>query len=153
MAEMTTEQMDRFLVQPRIARVATVRPDGRPHVVPIWYEWDGTALRFDTPPTFRKGRNLLADPRLAVVTDTTHGGLRYAGVLMEGVARLERDQGVATAVAERIYRRYLGAEGVMSPTPQAMIHESEHMIVELVPDRIVTWDFTEALAPIPADFE
>lgn len=153
MAEMTKEQMDSFLGQPRIARVATIRPNGGPHVVPIWYEWDGSALRFDTPPTFQKGKNLLNDPRMAVVIDITQGGLRYAGVMLEGSARLERDPEVSRRVAERIYQRYLGAEGVRSPTPQAMIHDSEHMIVELTPDHVVTWDFTEALAPIPEEFE
>jgi len=153
MAEMTKEQMDSYLNASRIARVATVRPDGRPHVVPIWYEWDGTVLRFDTPPTFQKGKNLLNDQRLAIVVDTTQGGLRYAGVVLEGTARFIDEPEAARLIAERIYARYLGREGVNSPTPQAMIHESEHLIVELEPDHLATWDFSESLAPIPQDFE
>jgi PPOX class probable F420-dependent enzyme len=153
MTAMTNEQRDAFLAAPRIARVATVRPDGSPHVVPIWYEWDGETLRFDTPPDFRKGRNLLADPRLAVVIDITMGGLRYAGVVMEGTARFVRDPEAAKAIAARVYRRYLGAEGLQSPTPQSMIEDSAHLIVELTPSKLLTWDFTESLAPIPDEFE
>lgn len=150
--KMTSEQLGQYLAGPRIARVATVRPDGSPHVVPVWYEWDGTTLRFDTPPDFRKGRNLLNDPRLAVVIDSTQGGLRYCGVVLEGTATFVRDPEAALAIAERIYRRYLGAEGLRSSTPQKMLHGSAHLIVELVPSRVLTWDFTESLAPIPNDF-
>jgi len=153
MAAMTTAQIDLFLSAPRIARVATVRPDGRPHVVPIWYEWDGLVLRFDTPPSFQKGKNLLNDPRLAIVVDTTQGGLRYAGVVLEGVARFIEQGEQALETASRIYSRYLGKEGLRSETPQAMIHDSEHLIVELEPNYVVSWDFTEGLAPIPAGFE
>lgn len=150
---MTPRQMDQYLSAPRLARVATVRPNGSPHVVPVWYEWDGTVLRFDTPPSFRKGKNLLHDPRLAVVIDSTQGGLRYSGVVLEGRATFVEDPAAAMVIAERIYRRYLGAEGVLSATPQKMLHGSAHLIIELAPTRVVTWDFAESLAPIPEDFE
>ena len=30
-----------FLQAPNVAAFASVRPDGRPHVTPVWYEYDG----------------------------------------------------------------------------------------------------------------
>ena len=38
---MTKRQIDKFLAGPNIARVATVKKNGAPFVVPVWYEWDG----------------------------------------------------------------------------------------------------------------
>ncbi len=38
-------ELDAFLALPNPAVVGTVRPDGSPHTVPTWYEWeDGRVL-------------------------------------------------------------------------------------------------------------
>jgi len=49
--------------------VATVWPDGRPHVMPVWGVWDAGYLWFSSSLGSRKARNLDADPRLAMTTD------------------------------------------------------------------------------------
>lgn len=41
---MTPDEVDAFLAAERTCRVATVGADGRPHVVPLWFAWDGRAL-------------------------------------------------------------------------------------------------------------
>ena len=42
---MTRAEMDAFLAGPWLARVACLKPDGAPYVVPVWYHWDGEAVR------------------------------------------------------------------------------------------------------------
>jgi nitroimidazol reductase NimA-like FMN-containing flavoprotein (pyridoxamine 5'-phosphate oxidase superfamily) len=46
--------------------LATVRPDGRPHVTPIWGVWVGGALYFDGLFNTRWARNIAANPQVAV---------------------------------------------------------------------------------------
>ncbi len=46
--------------------VATTRPDGRPHAVPVWGVWVDGVLYFGGGPDTRWSRNLAADPRVAV---------------------------------------------------------------------------------------
>jgi len=46
--------------------VATTRPDGRPHAVPVWGLWLDGAFYFATDRASRKGRNLRANPALVV---------------------------------------------------------------------------------------
>lgn len=46
--------------------LATVRPDNRPHVTPLWGVWVNEALYFDGIPTARWGRNLAANPECAI---------------------------------------------------------------------------------------
>ena len=46
--------------------LATTRPDGRPHVTPVWGVWVAHALYFDGIPTARWARNLAAHPAVAV---------------------------------------------------------------------------------------
>jgi PPOX class probable F420-dependent enzyme len=42
--------------------VATIRPDGRAHAVPVWYVWDGTGLSFITRRDMQKAKNLAHQP-------------------------------------------------------------------------------------------
>lgn len=46
--------------------VATVRPDGRPHVTPIWGVWLDDAFYFDGSPETRRHRNIAHNPAVAV---------------------------------------------------------------------------------------
>jgi len=48
---------------------ATVWPDGRPHVMPVWGVWHAGALWFSSGLRSRKARNLAADPRCSLATD------------------------------------------------------------------------------------
>ncbi len=42
-------EVESFLREPNVAAFATVRPDGRPHVTPVWYEYDGMEFIVSTP--------------------------------------------------------------------------------------------------------
>ena len=54
---MTPEQISEFLEKPRLADLATVRPDGSPQVAPVWYDYDGTVFRVVVEPAAIKIRN------------------------------------------------------------------------------------------------
>src|SRR5690242_15425158 len=41
---MSPEELDDFLGEERMCRVASVGADGRPHNSPLWFVWDGSAL-------------------------------------------------------------------------------------------------------------
>jgi PPOX class probable F420-dependent enzyme len=48
--------------------LSTVRPDGRPHLVPVWFLWDGqTILIFSKPD--QKIRNLRQNPAVMLGLD------------------------------------------------------------------------------------
>jgi PPOX class probable F420-dependent enzyme len=148
MPELAKAEIDAFLAQPLIARIATVRPDGRPHVVPIWFHWDGTSIYMETPPTFVKARNLAANPNVAITVDITEGGLRFKAVVLEGKVQILTDRTEVLNLVKTIYTKYLGPEGVESPTPKRMIN-SEHIIIKLSPSKILSWDDTrKGLAPV-----
>jgi PPOX class probable F420-dependent enzyme len=59
----------------RVARLATVRPDGSPHLVPIVFALDGATIAFavdDKPKSTRELQrlvNIRADPRVSVLVD------------------------------------------------------------------------------------
>jgi hypothetical protein len=116
----------------------------------MWFDWDGEDLWMETGLGFQKHKNLIANPRCAVTIDVTEGGLRFKGVILEGdVELITEPQEFARETALRIYRKYLGEEGITAPTPREMI-DSPHAIIRLRPTRIETWDQTRTgLAPLP----
>jgi general stress protein 26 len=49
--------------------VATVWPDGRPHLMPVWAMWHDRSLWFSSSKASRKATNLAANPHCTVGTD------------------------------------------------------------------------------------
>jgi PPOX class probable F420-dependent enzyme len=49
--------------------LATVRPDGRPHLMPVWGVWVADMAWFSSSPGSRKTRNLAANPLATISTD------------------------------------------------------------------------------------
>jgi PPOX class probable F420-dependent enzyme len=137
--DMTQTEIDNFLQGVHLARVATVRPDGRPHVAPVWYLWEDGTLYFETARTAVKANNLRANPNIAITVDVEEGGLRLRYVILEGQATLIEDSPTARQMVERIYSRYVGVEGLQTPALQEMLN-ADYIIIQLKPARFITMD-------------
>jgi len=148
MAAMTRIEMDAFLADTHLARLATVRPRGRPHVVPMWFLWDGEYVYMETLPNSVKARNLAVNPNCATTIDLTQGGLRFKGIILEGRAEVLADPEFTRVMVDRIFAKYVGEEALATPTLSQM-RAREHVIIRLKPDRVHAWDDTRtALAPL-----
>ena len=75
--------------------LATVRPDGGPHVMPLGVLWVDGAFYFNAGATTRKARNLAHDPR-CVITVATHG----FDLVVEGEAARVTDDARLQRIAE-----------------------------------------------------
>src|SRR2546426_1053314 len=108
--KMTADQSRAFLAEgARTVTIATVRADGRPHAVPVWFVLDGDDIVITLKEDSVKGRNLIREPRVtAVVDDPTPP---YAFVSVDGTAEISRDPDEIRRFATEIGRRYIGDEG------------------------------------------
>ncbi|MPZ84460.1 MAG: pyridoxamine 5'-phosphate oxidase [Actinophytocola sp.] len=59
--------------------LATVWPDGRPHLTPVWAVWDDGALWFSSSPRSRKIRNIRAGSAVSVSTEDPESPVILAG--------------------------------------------------------------------------
>jgi nitroimidazol reductase NimA-like FMN-containing flavoprotein (pyridoxamine 5'-phosphate oxidase superfamily) len=82
--------------------LATARPDGRPHVMPVLGVWVDGALCFSAGETSRKGKNLARDPRC----DFTAGSRRALDLVVEGEAAKVSDMVTLHRVAEAYASKY-----------------------------------------------
>ncbi|MDW8350651.1 MAG: pyridoxamine 5'-phosphate oxidase family protein [Anaerolineae bacterium] len=107
-----------LLKAPWAARLACVSPEGAPHVVPVWHEWDGSAFRVVAWKGSRWGAYLLHNPQVSLTVDEPFLPLRRISV--RGSAQAEYllgDAGLNRLLA-RLSRRYLGQDLSASLAPQ-----------------------------------
>jgi len=106
---MTRDEWRAFLSEgTRTGKLATVRRDGRAHVVPVWFVLDGDDLVFTTGSGTVKANAMRRDPRVCLCVDDERPP--YAYVMVEGTASLDEDAGELLRVATAIGGRYMGAE-------------------------------------------
>ncbi len=65
---------------------SSVQPDGRPHVVPVWFHWDGERIVAFSKPGARKVDNLRDEPRVMLAVGTP--GPDFEVELIEATAEL-----------------------------------------------------------------
>ena len=80
------DRVDGRMAEARNYWVATVRPDGRPHVTPVWGLWVDETLYFGAGPGSRKARNLAENPNVVVHLESGDDV-----VILEGVAEVVID--------------------------------------------------------------
>ncbi len=134
--------IDAFLEKPLIARMATADRHARPHVVPVWYAWDGTTIWISSFASTRKVAELRQNPYLSISIDVAEQNGATRAVILEGKSELitEPREFVASQ-SYWIYKRYLGDEGVLAKEPQSWIHDPENLLIKLTPEDIYTWEF------------
>jgi hypothetical protein len=143
---MTAAEIDAFLTAERTCRVATVGGDGRPHVAPLWFVWDGASLWLYSIVRSQRWTDLARDPRVAAVVDAgvEFGELR--GVELSGAAvpvgdvprTAAPDPGLA--VAERLFAgKYVGRD--------EFVPDGRHAWLRLTPEKLVSWDFRKIARP------
>lgn len=119
----------------RTAHVATVKRDGSPHVVPVWFEIDGGSLLFTTGRQTVKAQNLRHDPRICLSIDDPVPP--YAFVKIEGTASTSEDPDELLYWATRIGGRYMGEENAdLFGRRNAVPGE---ILVKVVPDTITAF--------------
>ncbi len=109
MSRMTKEEYLKFLSEgTKTAHLATVREDGRPHVVPIWFVMDGDKLVFNTGVNTVKGKNLKRNPEVCISVDNPNPP--YDFVQIQGKAKISEDLDEMLIWATIIGARYMGVD-------------------------------------------
>jgi len=133
--------IESVLAESVLARLATTDPKTmQPHVVPVWFAWDGESVWISSFISTRKIRELKNNPRGAVLIESKQEGGKLQAVLLEGTVELvTQPRQQVSEIASRIYIRYLGPEGVKEPEPQSWLNDPENLLIKLTPKRIISW--------------
>ncbi len=87
--------------------LATLMPDGRPQVTPVWVDFDGAHVTFNSARGRQKDRNVRRDPRVAISVVDPDDPYRYLEIRGRVVEITEEG---AEAQIDRLAKKYLGVD-------------------------------------------
>ena len=98
-------EVDELLRRPNPAVIATLRPDGAPHSVPTWYDWEGGRVLLNMEDTRLRLGYMRRDPRVSLTVLAEDGWYRHVSLLGR-IVSIEDDDGLADI--DRLALRYTG---------------------------------------------
>ncbi|NNH72618.1 PPOX class F420-dependent oxidoreductase [Nocardia uniformis] len=136
---MSDEEITDFLERSRIATLATLGPQGTPHLIAMWYGLINGEIWFETKAKSQKAVNLRRDPRVTVLVEAGDTYDQLRGVAIEGRAEVIDDADALFQVGISVWERYTGPYSEeMKPFVDQMLHK--RVAIRLVPERTRSWD-------------
>jgi PPOX class probable F420-dependent enzyme len=143
---MTADEISDLLAASKKVQVATINPDGTPHVVTLFYGLADGKIAFFTYRRSQKVRNLERDPRITCLVETgaDYGELR--GALIYGTARLIEDYGAVVEIGTQVVTRTMGVSG---DAVAGYVRQTARKRVAYVVDpvRVTSWDHRKLAGP------
>ncbi len=128
-------RIDRMLRDKPVVWLSTVRPDGGPHLVPIWFSWDGREVLVASKPNAQKVRNLRANPTVMLALGEAEDDFDVG--LVEGRAEIVDAPAAAALPAAHLakYRRQMTEIGLTAGEFLATYSQ----VIRITPTRFLPW--------------
>ena len=98
-------EVDELLRRPNPAVIATLRPDGSPHSVPTWYDWENGRVLLNMEDTRLRLGYMHRDPRVALTVLADESWYRHVSLLGK-IVSIDDDDDLADI--DRLALRYTG---------------------------------------------
>ena len=125
---MLSERDRRIIEAPNYASVATLMPDGSPHVSTVWIDHDGDDVVFNSAEGRVKVNNIHRDGRVAISVFDLHDPDEQ--VVVRGTVVDITTQGADEHI-DFLAKKYLGADSYPWRDP-----DQQRVIVRVRPDRV-----------------
>jgi PPOX class probable F420-dependent enzyme len=150
--QMTPDEVAEMLAAGRKVQLATINPDGYPHLVTMYYALVDGKIAFWTYRTSQKALNLARDPRISCLVETGEAYFDLCGVQVQGTVETITDP-------DAIYQIGLAIGNVMgNASADAAAGADTAAINEYVlnaarkrygyivePVKVISWDHTKLL--------
>jgi PPOX class probable F420-dependent enzyme len=146
---MSDAEIADFVASSRTGTMATIGPDGQPHLVAMWYGVLDGEIWIETKAKSQKAVNLRRDPRVSFLIE---GGMTYdtlRGVSFEGVAEIVEDPDTIFKVGVSVWERYNGPyTDDLKPAVDMMMNK--RVAVRIAASRTRSWDHGKlGVPPMP----
>lgn len=131
MAIPLSESARTLLEGQNFGHLATLMPDGSPHVSPVWVDHDGTHVLVNTAEGRVKLRNVRRDPRVAISVANQQNP--YQMVTIQGRVVEITHEG-ADAHIDKMAKKYLGQETYPYRRPG-----EQRVLLKIAPQHIAGW--------------
>ena len=134
MTRLSAVEIDSQLTKPHVAHLVSIRPDGRPHVAPVWYARDGGRVWVMTGSGTAKARNITNNP--AVSLSIAAPWRPYWYIVLEGIASLTKDN--MESLVKNICTLYDGpVRG--AEFARELLTEEDMVLIDIRIERVISW--------------
>ena len=143
---MTDEELEAFFDEVSVLQVATIGPDGAPHLAPMWFVVDEGRLVFRSFSKSQKIVNLRRDRRLTVLLETGNAYDELRGAMLKGSARLIDDPKYVLGIYGKLAAKY----PMVGPSPAVLSGDeleaafgrfaAKNTAVIVEPESVASWD-------------
>ncbi|GIF38508.1 pyridoxamine 5'-phosphate oxidase family protein [Actinoplanes xinjiangensis] len=141
---MTDDEVGALLAYRRKVQIATINPDGTPHLVTMFFAPAGGRIAFWTYRASQKARNLTRDPRLTCLVEDGEDYFALRGVQVNGTATTISDLPGVTGVGRLIAARMpdVPADALDAYVAHAAPKRTAYLVE---PVRVTSWDHRRLL--------
>ncbi len=142
--KLTDQEVDGLLADNLKVQVASVGPDGAPHLSTLFYVVRDGRIAFWTYGRSQKIRNLERDPRVSALVEDGVDYFELRGVSITGRAEIVRDFDAIYSIGAEVATRMVAAESFEAlgdfgrETVEKQARKRVGVIVH--PDKVATWD-------------
>jgi PPOX class probable F420-dependent enzyme len=144
---MSEAEVEEFLGASMKVQVASIGPDGMPHLTTLFYVVHDGRIAFWTYATSQKVKNLERDPRISCLVETGTDYFELAGVSMQGEAEIVRDKDrireIGTAVTHA-----MSAGADLGDLGRDIVEKQvqKRVAILVTPTKVASWDHSKMTA-------
>lgn len=120
---------------PVLVSLATVMPDGRPQLSPVWCSYDGSHILINTARGRQKDKNFQERPFVSLLAVDPQNPYRYLEI--RGVVETSTEEGAVAHIDElaRLYAKATKYYGDFAPAERQ--HQETRVIYKIKPVRVI----------------
>ena len=137
---MTDDELWSFVEEQKSLQLATIHPDGAPHLVTLWFAVVDGKFVIETFTKSQKIKNLERDDRLSALLEDGDVYDRLRGVSIRGRAELVRDPGRVAELSQAVLVRNTPGVPEEALTQVAHAQAPKKTAILIHPEKIMSWD-------------
>ncbi len=151
--QLSEEEIQQFLLDNMKVQIATIGPDGTPHLTTLFYVVEDGMLAFWTYGRSQKVVNLRRDPRITCLVEDGEDYFELRGVSIQGKARLIEEYDDIRALGSRVAQRMAGAQPGehrdLGDFGDEIVDKQARKRVGIVvePVKVASWDHSKMAGP------
>jgi PPOX class probable F420-dependent enzyme len=145
---MSDGEIEQFLTDNMKVQIATIGPDGTPHLTTLFYVLEDGMLAFWTYGRSQKVVNLRRDPRITCLVEDGEDYFELRGVSIQGKARLVEEYDDIRALGARVAKRMAGNVDLGDFGDEIVDKQARKRVgIVVEPVKVASWDHHKMAGP------
>ncbi|MCW2846364.1 MAG: pyridoxamine 5-phosphate oxidase [Marmoricola sp.] len=146
--QLSEDEIQEFLAANLKVQIATIGPDGAPHLTTLFYVVEDGQLAFWTYGRSQKVVNLRRDARISCLVEDGEDYFELRGVSIQGTARIVEDYDEVRALGGRITRAMAGGADLGDFGDEIVEKQARKRVgIVVEPVKVASWDHRKMAGP------